>query len=172
MSRLVILTFLPIYLQEHLHYSSVALGAYIALLHALGIVSQPLLGILSDRFGRKAVLVPSCLALGIFYALIAVAPPGIPLGIVIVAIGLFFYTLFNIFNTSVMDVSGSNVQAAAYGLTSLITQIVVIPSPMIAGYLVGWLGIRFAFILSGALLIVAALVLLPAQFFYRGMRSS
>jgi hypothetical protein len=38
-SRLVILT-LPIYLQEHLHYSSVTLGLYIALLHVLGIVSQ------------------------------------------------------------------------------------------------------------------------------------
>ena len=36
MSRLIILTFLPIYLQEHLHYSSVALGIYIALLHVMG----------------------------------------------------------------------------------------------------------------------------------------
>jgi hypothetical protein len=40
MARLVILTFLPIYLQEHQHYSSVTLGLYIALLHVLGIVSQ------------------------------------------------------------------------------------------------------------------------------------
>jgi MFS family permease len=66
MSRLVILTFLPIYLQEHLRYSSVALGMYIALLHVLGTVSQPILGLLSDRFGRKAVLLPSCLLLGFF----------------------------------------------------------------------------------------------------------
>ena len=171
MSRLVILTFLPIYLQEHLHYSSVTLGLYIALLHALGIVSQPLLGVLSDRFGRKAVLLPSCLSLGIFYTLIAVAPPGVLLGLVILIIGLFFYTLFNIFNAAVMDVVASNVHATAYGLTSLITQIVVIPSPMIAGYLTGTLGIKSAFVLSGALLITAALVLLPLRL-YRGARSS
>ena len=171
MSRLIILTFLPIYLQEHLHYSSVTLGLYIALLHAFGIISQPLLGVLSDRFGRKAVLLPSCLTLGIFYALIAVAPSGFLLGFVVLIIGLFFYTLFNIFNAAVMDVAGSHVQATAYGLTSLITQIVVIPSPMIAGYFTGTLGIRFAFVLSGALLILASLVLIPLHL-YRGARNS
>ncbi|MGH7875500.1 MAG: MFS transporter [Candidatus Binatia bacterium] len=171
MSRLIILTFLPIYLQEHLHYSSVALGVYIALLHAMGTISQPALGLLSDRFGRKAVLLPSCLLLGIFFALLAVAPPGIPLGLVIVAIGLFFYTLFNIFNAAVMDVAASNVQAATYGLTSLITQVVVIPAPMITGYLIGGLGIKFAFVLAGAFLVIAGLVLAPLQL-YRGTQNS
>jgi DHA1 family tetracycline resistance protein-like MFS transporter len=171
MARLVILTFLPIYLQEDLHYSSVALGVYIALLHAMGTVSQPVLGLLSDRFGRKAVLLPSCLLLGLFFSLLAVAPPGIPLGLVIVAIGLFFYTLFNIFNAAVMDVASSNVQAATFGLTSLITQLVVIPSPMITGYLIGGLGIKFAFILAGLFLLIAGLVLAPLQL-YRGTQDS
>ena len=107
MGRLVILTFLPIYLQEHLHYSAFALGVFVALMHALGTISQPALGLLSDRFGRKAVLVPSCLLLGLFFALLAIVPAGIPLALVIIAIGLFFYTLFNIMNAAVMDVAGS-----------------------------------------------------------------
>ena len=171
MSRLIILTFLPIYLQEHLHYSSVALGIYIALLHAMGTISQPILGVLSDRLGRKAVLLPSCLLLGLFFALLAVAPPGIPLGLVIVAIGLFFYTLFNILNAAVMDVAGSHVQAATYGLTSLITQLAVIPAPMITGYLIGGFGIKFAFVLAGIFLMVAGLVLAPLQL-YRGTQNS
>lgn len=169
MSRLIVLTFLPIYLQEHLQYSSVTLGLYIALLHAMGTISQPVLGVVSDRFGRKAVLLPSCLLLGLFFALIAVVPPGIPLGIVVVAIGLFFYTLFNIFNAAVMDVAASSVQATAYGLTSLITQLIVIPAPMITGYLIGPLGIKFAFVLAGAFLVAAALALAPLKL-YRGAR--
>jgi MFS family permease len=111
MGRLVILTFLPIYLQEHLHYSPVALGGIVGLLHAMGIISQPILGLLSDRFGRKAVLLPSCLMLGLFFTLLALVQPGIPLGLVVIAIGIFFYTLFNIINAAVMDVAGSNIQA-------------------------------------------------------------
>src|SRR6266550_2161141 len=59
MGRIVIITFLPIYLQEYLGYSPCALGVYFALLHAMGIISQPILGHLSDRLGRKAVLFPS-----------------------------------------------------------------------------------------------------------------
>jgi MFS family permease len=170
MARLVILTFLPIYLQEHLQYSSVALGLYIALLHAMGSISQPVLGLLSDRFGRKAVLLPSCLLLGLFFALLALVPPGIPLGLVILAIGLFFYTLFIIFNAAVMDVAASNVQAATYGLTSLVTQLVVIPAPMVTGYLIGGFGIKFAFVLAGAFLFIAGLVLAPLRL-YRGTQN-
>jgi MFS family permease len=170
MGRLVILTFLPIYLQEYLHYSAFALGVFVALLHALGTISQPVLGLLSDRFGRKAVLLPSCLLLGLFFGLLAMVPAGIPLALVIVAIGLFFYTLFNIMNAAVMDVAGTNVQASTYGLTTLITQLVVIPTPMITGYLIGELGIKFSFVLAGVFLVIAGLVLAPLKL-YRGSRN-
>jgi MFS family permease len=170
MGRLVILTFLPIYLQEYLHYSAFALGVFVALMHALGTISQPVLGLLSDRFGRKAVLLPSCLLLGLFFGLLAMVPAGIPLALVIVAIGLFFYTLFNIMNAAVMDVAGTNVQASTYGLTTLITQLVVIPTPMITGYLIGELGIKFSFVLAGVFLVIAGLVLAPLKL-YRGSRN-
>ena len=40
----------------------------------MGTLSQPVLGVLSDRFGRKALLLPSCLSLGLFFALSAVVP--------------------------------------------------------------------------------------------------
>ena len=149
MGRLVILTFLPIYLQEHLHYSA--------------------LGLLSDRFGRKTVLVPSCLLLGLFFALLAIVPAGIPLALVIIAIGLFFYTLFNIMNAAVMDVAGAAVQASTYGLMTLITQLVVIPTPMVTGFLIGELGIKFSFVLAGVFLIIAGLILAPLKL-YRGSR--
>ena len=169
MGRLVILTFLPIYLQEHLHYSALALGVFVALMHALGTISQPALGLLSDRFGRKAVLVPSCLLLGLFFALLAIVPAGIPLALVIAAIGLFFYTLFNIMNAAVMDVAGAAVQASTYGLMTLITQLVVIPTPVITGYLIGEFGIKFSFVLAGVFLLIAGLVLAPLKL-YRGSR--
>ena len=171
MARVVILTFLPIYLQEHLLYSPVALGFFIALLHVMGTVSQPILGMLSDRFGRKAVLLPSCLMLGLFFTLLAVVPPGVPLGLVIIAIGIFFYTLFNILNAAVMDVAGAGIQASTYGLTSLITQLAVIPAPVITGYLIGPLGIKFAFVLAGIFLFIGALVIAPLKL-YGGSRNS
>ncbi len=165
MGRVIVITFLPIYLQEHLGYSPFALGGYIALLHAMGTISQPIMGHLSDRFGRKAVLLPSFIALGLFFALLAVAAPGIPLGFVVGAIGLFFYTLLNITVAATMDVAGSELQATTYGLSSLLMQIATSPTPMAAGWLIGIYGIYSSFLVAGGLTIIGGLLLLPLKLF-------
>lgn len=167
--RVVVITFLPIYLQEHLGYSPFVLGIYIGLLHAMGTISQPVLGFLSDRFGRKAVLFPSFLLLGLLFVFLAAVAPGVPLGLVISAIGLFFYTLINITNAAVMDVAGSKIQASSFGLSSLATQVVVFPAPMVAGWLIGDYGIHSTFLMSGAFVILGGFVLLPLRL-YRGSR--
>ncbi len=56
MARLSVITFLPIYLSEDAGYSSFWLGFHWMLLYAMGMVSQPLMGIISDRWSRKTVL--------------------------------------------------------------------------------------------------------------------
>jgi MFS family permease len=165
MGRAVVITFLPIYLQEHLGYSPFALGVYIALLHAMGTISQPILGYLSDRFGRKTVLVPSFVTLGLLFALLAVAAPGIPLGFVVGAIGLFFYTLLNITFAAAMDVADAKLQASSYGLSSLMMQVTTSPTPILAGWLIGLYGIQSSFLLAGALTIVGGLLFLPLKLY-------
>jgi MFS transporter, FSR family, fosmidomycin resistance protein len=169
MGRLVVMTFLPIYLQEHLGYSPFELGFFIALLHAMGTVSQPVLGLLSDRLGRKAVLFPSFIMQGMLFILLGLVPAGVPLAIVIAANGLFFYTLMNVTYAAVMDVAGSKIQASSYGLVSLVTEIVVVPTPIAAGYFIGIYGINAAFLLAGTFVLVAAFIFLPLDL-YRGTR--
>lgn len=171
MGRLVVMTFLPIYLQEHLGYSPFALGVYIALLHAMGTVSAPVMGFLSDRFGRKAVLLPSLLTLGLLFILLAVATPVIQLALVISAIGLFFYTLLNIVLAAIMDVAGPKIQASSYGLSNLVTNVVVFPTPMVAGLLVGKYGIKTVFLLAGSLVILGGLVVAPLNL-HRGSKDN
>jgi FSR family fosmidomycin resistance protein-like MFS transporter len=171
MGRLSVITFIPIYIQEHLGYSPFALGVYIGLMHAMGTVSQPVLGHLSDRYGRKAVMLPSYTALAILFFLLAFAAPGVQLGLVVSAIGLFFYTLINIANAATMDVAGSHIQGSSFGLTSLINQVVVFPTPIVAGYLVERAGILSAFWLAGIFMLLGAVVLIPLKL-YKGTRKS
>jgi FSR family fosmidomycin resistance protein-like MFS transporter len=167
MGRLVVITFLPIYLQGHLGYSPFVMGGYIALLHAAGTISQPILGYLSDRFGRKAVLLPSFVVLGILFAFLTVVAPGIPLAFVVSAVGLFFYTLLNVTFAAAMDVAGSRLQATSYGLSSLLMQLATSPIPIVAGWLIGSYGMSSAFFLAGGLTILGGLLLLPLKL-YRG----
>ena len=170
MGRVVILTFLPIYLVEDLGFSAEALGVYIMLLHVVGIFSQTPLGYMSDRCGRKFVLIPSTLLLGILYLLLAVAPPVLALTLVITAMGTFFYTLMNVMTAVISDVAGANVQASSQGLTTVIAQVAVLPTPIIAGYLVDHYGFGSAFVLAGVFVFLAAACLMPLKL-YRGDRA-
>jgi FSR family fosmidomycin resistance protein-like MFS transporter len=167
MARQVILTFLPLYIQIELGRGPFELGVYVALMHGMGTVSQPILGVLSDRVGRKAVLVPSFLLLGGLYLLLPHADPGPALGAVALAIGVFFYTLTNVTSAAVLDAAGARVQASAFGLTSVLTQVIVLPAPVVAGWLVERAGYAASFVLSAGLMLAGTLVMLPLRL-YRG----
>ena len=126
--RILVITFFPLYVQETLGYTSTGLGYYYALLHVMGTVSQPILGYLSDRLGRKAVLFPAFVVLGALYTLIPLVPPGVPLGVVVTLISLFFYTLTNITAAAVVDVAGSRIQATSLGITFLSNSMFTLPA--------------------------------------------
>ena len=167
MARQVILTFFPLYIQIGLGRNAFELGVYVALLHGMGTVSQPVLGVLADRVGRKAVLVPSFLIVTGLYLLLGRVVPGWPLGIVVLAIGMFFYTLVNITGAAILDVAGSRMQSSATGLSSVLTQLIALPSPVLAGWLVQHFGYGAAFQLAAGFMAVGAFVVLPVRL-YRG----
>ncbi|MBI4233083.1 MAG: MFS transporter [Chloroflexi bacterium] len=164
MARLSILTFLPIYIKETLGYSSFLLGVYLTLLYVMGLVSQPVMGVLSDRVGRKAVIVPSFAAMGLLFLAIGFAHGGIQLGLVIGALGMFFYAILNITQTAVMDVAGEGVQASTMGVMGLFSQPFTLGSPVLAGYLASEFGIKTTFWYAAAAGLLAAAVLVPVRF--------
>lgn len=164
MARLAVLTFLPIYLGETLGFSSFRLGVYLALLYVLGIVSQPVMGLLSDRIGRKAILVPSFGLMALLYLAIAYSGGGVLLAVVIAALGLFFYAILNITQTAVMDVADESVQASTMGVMGITSQPFVLASPILAGFLVDRYDIETAFIYAAAAGALATLVMIPVKF--------
>jgi MFS family permease len=164
MARQVILTFLPLYVQIGLRRDAFELGVYIALLHGMGTVSQPVLGVLSDRLGRRTVLVPAYLTVAALYVLLARVQPGWPLAAVVLALGLFFYTLTNVSSAAVFDAAGSGVQASAMGLASVVTQALVLPAPVLGGWIVERHGYESAFFLAAGLMAAGALIMIPRRF--------
>lgn len=156
MARLSIVTFLPLYLTEEIGYSTFWLGFHWALLYAMGIVSQPLMGMISDRFSRKMVLLPSFASMGLLYLLLPQADNGFVLALIIATMGLFFYGTGNIATAAVLDVAATQVQGTTQSVMSVFQQVVTLPAPLIAGLVVTAFGIVPVFYYASVLLFSAA----------------
>ena len=158
MARLSVTTFLPLYLAEEMNYDSFWLGFPWALLYAMGVFSQPLMGILSDKFSRKTVLLPSFATMGILYLLLPMPGGGFLLALIIAAMGMFFYGTGNIATAAVLDVASEQVQGTTQSFMTLFQQVVTLPAPIVAGFVVSHYGYATVFYYSSALLFSAAAV--------------
>ena len=158
MARVSVTTFLPLYLAEEMNYDSFWLGFHWALLYAMGIFSQPLMGILSDKFSRKTVLLPSFATMGILYLLLPMPGGGFLLALIIAAMGMFFYGTGNIATAAVLDVASDQVQGTTQSFMTLFQQVVTLPAPIVAGFVVSHYGYATVFYYSSALLFSAAAV--------------
>ncbi len=158
MALVALVTILPLYLGNDLQMGSAARGFNIGLLIAIGLVAKPAAGILSDRFGRKQVLVPgliwSCLAA---FAL-TVFDTGIPLTVTIALLGLFLYPDQPILTAAVFDVVGSEVASTGLGVVAFAGFLMAMVSPLIAGVLYETLGFEATVYYIAALFAVSAVV--------------
>ncbi|MBI2165530.1 MAG: MFS transporter [Chloroflexi bacterium] len=151
-----LLTFLPIYMRDELHFNTAILGLHLSFLTLLGMGSQPVMGFLSDRFGRKAVLAPGMLLLGLLTLALVMVGGGFKFTLVIILLGLFVYALQAIFLATALDLTGKGVEAATVGLFFGMNQLVGSISPLIAGALVEAYDLRAAFLYIAAVFLLAA----------------
>jgi sugar phosphate permease len=156
MARLAIIGFLTIYLTEYLGYPPYWVGINWALLYVMGIVSQPIMGYVSDKFSRKTVVLPAFLTLSVCYFLIPFATNPIVLGIIIGAMGMFFYGTSNITTAAVLDVAQSQLHGTSTSIMSVFRQVFTLPSPIIAAYIITIYGMSALFYYAAILLLVAS----------------
>lgn len=151
----------PFYLENELGMGHIKAGSYLGLLSGMGIVSSPVLGALSDKIGRKPILVPGFIFAAILSMFVVGAGDGFLLAIVFVGLGLFSFALHQIIQASVLDVVGRGTEATAIGRLFGLNGIVAAASPFLATVIIDHLGgYGSIFYYSGILTaLTAALVL-------------
>ena len=135
MALVALVTVLPLYLDHDLEVSAFSRGFHIGLLIAVGLVAKPVAGYMSDRWGRRQVLVPGL----VWSCLMALAllpfSEGLVLSLVIAALGLFLYPDQPIVVASVFDVVGRDVANTGMGVVSCIAFFMSAGSSLLAGWL-------------------------------------
>ena len=160
MGTVSVFTFFSLYCSKDLGFSSAKVGFYYMLMMASGIASQPFLGYLSDRFGRRVVIIPSMMLLGLFQILIVWSGSGAGLVLAALCTGLFIYSVSILAQAAAMDATPPGAGGATIALLMGSAALFQIPSPTIAGALSERYGTPSVFLYSGALVLASTLVLL------------
>ena len=130
----------PFYLEDQLGMSHIKAGFYLGLLSGMGIISAPIMGALSDRIGRKIILVPGFTVAAILSMLVVGAGDGFLLALVFVGLGLFSFALHQIIQASVLDVVGRGTEATAIGLLFGLNGVLAAGSPFLATVIINHFG--------------------------------
>ena len=136
-------------------------GFHYSLLAGMGIVSAPVLGALSDKFGRKAVLVPGLASAAILSMLVVSTGDSVLLALVLAGMGLGTFALHQIIQAAVLDVVGRGTEATAVGLIFGINGLIGAASPFLATVIINYVGgLSSIFYYSGILTGIAAIVMI------------
>lgn len=174
MGQGAIMAFLPVYLLEDQGITAVVIGLFMASIQFVGILAQPAMGFLADKFGHKAVLVPATAALGVLMIALRfaeaddtltftlwrlqIAAPGIQFGIIGLAMGAFLYALHAIYIAAAMDVAEGEAQSTVVSLIYGASFLGAL-SPFIAGVIVDFTDTASAFVYGGVMVLAATLIL-------------
>ncbi len=151
----------PFYLRDELGMGRIEAGFHLGLLSGLGVLSAPVLGALSDRFGRKAVLVPGFIVAATLSLLVVSTGDSFLLALVMAGMGLFSFALHQIIQAAVLDVVGRGTEATAIGMLFGINGIVGAASPFVAILVINHLGgYGSIYYYAGALTLLPAILIM------------
>src|SRR5512135_2645457 len=124
-------------------------GFFISLFAAMQFMFAPLLGALSDRYGRRPVLLVSLLGAGLDYILLSFAPSLTWLFVGRIISGMTAAS-FTVANAYIADVSPPEKRAQNFGIIGAAFGLGFILGPVLGGVF-GTLGTRVPFMVAGVL---------------------
>ena len=129
--------------------SAVVFGIFSTIFAAAQVISAPILGSLSDRYGRRPVILISCVGLAVDYLIMAAAPNLTWLFVGRILAGITSANMSTA-GAYIADVTPPDRRAAAYGLLSAAFGIGFVAGPMLGG-LLGQFGLRIPFLAAAGL---------------------
>ena len=159
MAFISFLTFFVLYLNDEVGLSTASRGFYMSLLVLVGVFSTPAMGYLSDRVGRKGVLIPGMVFLCVVTLLLVPFGQGWTLLVLIALLGTFIFSDQPILTAAALDLVGEGPAATTLGVLSFSRFGMSAASPIIGGVLYG-IEPHYIFYYIASLFALATLVLL------------
>ena len=159
-----LLVFLPLYLADVLGYGPLWLGAALFALQVGGVIGGPVAGALSDRIGRKPVLVTALSATTAGVVVLTLTGSGVLFVATVFLLGVFAFAARPVAHSWLMDATPPDMGGSATSLLFGAQSGMSILAPAIGGMVADIWGLATVFYLLGAATLVSAVLafLLPA----------
>ncbi len=159
----IIAAFLPLFMKEELGLSLRSIGFHFGLLWTIGIVTSPVMGYLSDRFGRKLILVPALFYSSALIVALALFGKGIMFTILLAFLGISIRSDYSILTATILDIAGDKVATTMLGILSFTRFIMAAVAPLVAGALYQYVGMEATLFFVAVLFAVSGIIFLTAD---------
>jgi len=116
MTQVGLLTFLPVYLAYELGYSPFVVGICLTVLQVAGFIAAPIAGHLSDKLGRKRVVISSMLLTGVMIVAMALAGKSSWFVVFIALVGFFLYAMRPVLQAWAVESTPKHLAGTGVGL--------------------------------------------------------
>ena len=160
MTQNSLLTFLPIYLAYELGFSPFWVGAGMFALQAAGFAATPLAGHLSDRMGRRSIMVTSMFMTGVVLAFMTFAGKSHAFIAFVAVLGFFLYAIRPVMQAWLLETTPKNMGGTSIGILFGAQSLGSSIAPLLAGLIADRFGLLAVFWFLAGTIIVANLFIL------------
>jgi MFS family permease len=155
-----LLTFLPLYLAYEMGFSPFWVGAGLFALQAAGFTATPLAGHLSDRMGRRSIMMTSMFMTGVVLALMTFAGKSHAFIALVAVLGFFLYAIRPVLQAWLLETTPKNMGGTSIGILFGAQSLGSSVAPLLAGLIADRFGLLAVFWFLAGTIIVANLFIL------------
>jgi MFS family permease len=160
MTQNALLTFLPVYLAYEMGFSPLWVGAGLFALQAAGFAATPIAGHLSDRMGRRSVMIASMAMTAVVLVFMALAGKSHAFIVLIAVLGFFLYAIRPVLQAWLLETTPRNMGGTSIGVLFGAQAAGSAISPLLGGIIADRYGLTATFWFLAFTIVVANLFIL------------